>query len=94
MDGHIRKRGRDCFHLRRKGKPYKSRGKENKQGKFVIEHTIHKRPTAANNREELGHLESDTVLGKKGGARLVTHVDRVSRYALAGKTPDGTAENV
>lgn len=67
---------------------------KNKQGKFVIKHTIHERPAAANDRAELGHFESDTVLGMKGGARLVTQVERLSRYTLADKTPDGTAENV
>lgn len=38
------------------------------------------RPTAANERTELGHWERDCVLGKRGGAALVTFIDRRSRF--------------
>lgn len=51
--------------------------------------SIHKRPKRADKRSEIGHWESDTVLGLSG--RLATHVDRKSRYVLIGRMPDGTA---
>ena len=51
--------------------------------------SIHERPARADQRAEIGHWESDTVLGRKG--RLATHVDRRSRYVLIGRMPDGTA---
>jgi transposase, IS30 family len=51
--------------------------------------SIDQRPVAANQRTEIGHWESDTVLGKHG--RLATHVDRKSRYLLIARLPDGRA---
>lgn len=43
-------------------------------------HWIKDRPNAANERSELGHWERDCVLGQRGGAALLTLVDRRSRY--------------
>ena len=40
---------------------------------------IDTRPVAANERSELGHWERDCVLGTRGGAALVTFIDRRSR---------------
>jgi len=51
--------------------------------------SIDQRPAQANRRDQVGHWESDTVLGKHG--RLATHVDRKSRYVLIGRLPNGTA---
>lgn len=91
---HKRKCDRCSFHLRRKGKPRKKNGIQRQQGSLHIVYTIAQRPASANERRELGHWESDTVVGKRGGARLLTQVDRRSRYLLAAKVPDGTAETV
>ncbi len=44
-------------------------------------HWIDQRPAAANERREIGHWERDCVLGKRGGAALLTIIDRRSRYA-------------
>lgn len=41
---------------------------------------IDARPVAANERRELGHWERDCILGKRGGAAILTIVDRRSRY--------------
>jgi transposase, IS30 family len=38
------------------------------------------RPPAANDRSELGHWERDCIVGKHGGAALLTLVDRRARY--------------
>jgi IS30 family transposase len=38
------------------------------------------RPTAANDRSEIGHWERDCVLGKRGNSALLTVIDRRSRY--------------
>ena len=43
---------------------------------------IDQRPEAANDRSELGHWERDCVLGQRGGAALLTFVDRRSRLTL------------
>lgn len=91
---YLRKCDRYSFHLRRKGKPRKKNGKKNQQGSVHVVYTIAQRPAAANERTELGHWESDTVAGKRGSARLLTQVDRKSRYLLAVKVPNGTAKTV
>lgn len=44
-------------------------------------HHIEDRPAEANNRLELGHWERDCVVGTRGGAALLTMVDRKSRYS-------------
>lgn len=46
---------------------------------------IANRPVAANKRSELGHWERDCVLGRRGGAALLTFVDRKSRLSLIRK---------
>ena len=60
----------------------------------MIEHRISERPEAVKKRLEPGHWEGDTIIGKKGGARLATMVNRKERFLLAVKTPNGTAEAV
>lgn len=91
---YLRKCDRYSFHLRRKGTPRKKNGTKNQQGSIHIVYTIAQRPASANERTELGHWESDTVAGKRGGAHLLTQVDRKSRYLLAVKVPDNTSETV
>lgn len=92
--GYVRKCDRYSFHLRRQGKPRKKNGTVNRQSKYPIAYTISQRPGAANARREIGHWEGDTVAGKKGGACLVTQVDRKTRYLLAMKVPDLSSEAV
>lgn len=46
---------------------------------------IDQRPIAANDRSELGHWERDCVHGQRGGAALLTFVDRRSRLTLIRK---------
>jgi transposase, IS30 family len=41
---------------------------------------LDQRPAAANERTEIGHWERDCIVGKHGGAVLLTLVDRRSRY--------------
>ena len=98
IDGCPLRNSRKCdhysFHLRRKGKRRKKNGEVNKQGKNEIKHTISERPESAERRSEPGHWEGDTVIGRRGGARLVTQVDRKSRFLLAVKIPNSTAETV
>lgn len=71
--------------LRHKGKPRHGKEYQEKRGKMEIPNCITQRPEAANARERLGDWEADTVLGKQGGACLLTLVDRMSRYLLCRK---------
>lgn len=50
--------------LRQKGKTRHTKTHIEKRGKISVTHTIHERPTAANNRSTVGHWEADTVAGK------------------------------
>ena len=50
-----------------------------------------KRPEVVNQRKRFGDWEGDTMVGRQHQGRLVTHVERKSRYLLAGKACDGTA---
>lgn len=44
---------------------------------------IDERPFSSNDRSEIGHFESDTVIGARRKGAISTHVDRKSRYLLA-----------
>ena len=73
--------------LRHKGKPRKTKKPNSRRGKMSIRHSIEERPKAANDRTRFGDWEADTVQGKARGPRLVTLVDRKSRYLLCRKVP-------
>lgn len=45
--------------------------------------SIDARPEAVNSRQEIGHWEGDTIVGKERTARILTHVERKSGYLLA-----------
>lgn len=71
--------------LRHKGKPRRGKNYKEKRGQLEIPHDITQRPEAANKRARFGDWEADTVLGKQGGACLVTLVDRRSRLLVCRK---------
>lgn len=53
---------------------------------------ITERPSIINDRQELGHWEGDTVLGKEKTTGIATHVERVSGYGIADKLERITAQ--
>ena len=81
--------------LRHKGKKRHKNGKnDDKRGSFEIDYSIEQRPLEAENREQIGHWEADTVLGKKGGVCFTTLTDRKSRFLICRKTKKKTKEEV
>lgn len=46
---------------------------------------IENRPAAIDTRRRFGHWEGDTVEGKKSCGGMATHIERKSRYLMAGK---------
>ena len=52
---------------------------------------IDERPAVVDTRSRYGDWEGDTMVGHRHQGRFVTHVERKSRYLVAGKTLDGTA---
>lgn len=55
---------------------------------------IDTRPKEIEKRKELGHWEGDTIVGKEKIQRILTHVERKSRFTCADKIEHMTAEAV
>lgn len=72
---------------RRKGL-YQKRGTI--PGRVGIEH----RPAIADAKSEIGHWESDTVIGVNHTGMIVTHVDKASKYLLAGLAKNKTVKQI
>lgn len=53
--------------------------------------SIHQRPDEVATRQRFGDWEGDTVEGAKGSGNVTTHVERKSRYLIAGKLDNKTA---
>lgn len=77
--------------LRRKGKS-KKHGVTETRGKIPDKKLIEQRPKQADDRSEIGHFESDTVIGAGKKGAIATHVDRKSRYLFAAIMPDRKSE--
>lgn len=71
--------------LRRHGKRRRGKGFRERRGKVRITHDISERPEEASSRRRIGDWEGDTAAGRRGGARLVTQVDRMSGFLVGGK---------
>jgi transposase, IS30 family len=53
------------------------------------------RPVAALEREEVGHIEGDLIIGQGGASAIVTLIDRASSFSMLGSLQDGhTADQV
>jgi transposase, IS30 family len=72
---------------RRKGL-YQKRGTI--PGRVGIEH----RPPIADKKTQIGHWESDTVIGVNHTGMIVTHVDKASKYLLAGLAKNKTVQQI
>lgn len=76
--------------LRRKGKS-RPHGSQEKRGTIPNRTMIDERPVEANERAEIGHFESDTMIGAGKKGAIATFVDRKSRYLVAEIMPDRTS---
>lgn len=76
-----------------KRNPKKSRVKKHKKN---LGQSIEERPDHVETREEFGHWEIDTVIGKKtkDDNVLLTIVERQTRNSIFLKIPDKTSESV
>jgi transposase, IS30 family len=59
-------------------------------GRIGIEH----RPAIADLKTEIGHWESDTVIGVNHIGAIVTHVEKASKYLLAGLAKNKTVQQI
>ena len=69
-------------------------GAQDRRGQLKGRVSIDERPEIVNQRSRIGDWEADTVIGKQGGAVLVTLVERKTRLAVIGKAPNRTAQEV
>jgi IS30 family transposase len=73
-------KGKLYKNLRSRGKPYKKRGlQKDKRGHIIGRRDIVERPKAVEEKERIGDLEIDTVIGKDHRGALVTINDRVTK---------------
>ncbi|MBT3293571.1 IS30 family transposase [Candidatus Peregrinibacteria bacterium] len=75
-------------HMRRK----KQKGRKHRKSHIPNRIGIELRPEGANTREEFGHWETDSILGKGKRSALNTNRERMSRYIFVTKIPRKTAK--
>lgn len=78
--GRGKRRQRGCCHSKRGKIP----------GRVGIEH----RPAIADAKTEIGHWESDTMIGGNHHGVIVTHVDKASKFLVAGLGKNKTSSEV
>ncbi len=71
-----------------------TRGALSKRGEIPGRVGIENRPAIADEKTEIGHWESDTVIGGNHIGVLVTHVDKASKFLVAGLAKDKTAREI
>jgi IS30 family transposase len=64
------------------------------RGQMPHRRMIDKRPRIVQERKRIGDWESDTLEGQKSKGLLATHVERKSRYTVAVKVKDKSADTV
>ncbi len=87
--GKLYKYLRQCHRKRRK----KHRS-DDKRGQIPDRRPISERPQIVEDRSRMGDWEGDTISGKGHGSFIATHVERKSRYLLAGKMNDKSANSM
>ena len=79
------------LYLRRKGK----KNQHDRKAKYQIleRRMIDERPQKVELREEFGHFEGDTIVGKNHQGAITTNVERKSGFLLASKLEQADAQN-
>ena len=72
----------------------KRRGGEDRRGQMPDRRMIDERPRVVNERRRIGDWEGDTVEGSKSSGFIATHVERKTRFTVAVKVADKSAETV
>jgi IS30 family transposase len=81
-------------HLRCQKKRRKRYGSIERRGQIKNRVSIEKRPEIVDLRNRVGDWEADTVIGKQGHSVLVTLVERKTRFTVAIKAANKTAQAV
>jgi IS30 family transposase len=80
----------------RQGRGKRKRRKDVKaiRGSIIGRVGIENRPAIADEKTEIGHWESDTMIGGNHHGVIVTHVDKASKFLVAGLGKKKTAEEI
>ena len=81
-------------HLRCQKKRKKRYGSPDRRGQLKNRVSIDDRPAIVDERKRVGDWEMDLVIGRIGGAVLMTAVERKTRFTVIALCPDKTAESV
>jgi len=82
-------------HLRKGRKKRKRRSSlKSKRGVIPNRIGIEERPAMAEEKKELGHWESDTMIGGNHQGVLITHVDKTSKFLIAGLAKNKTSQQM
>jgi IS30 family transposase len=90
-----KRQGGDLYkHLRCQKLRRKRYGSYDRRGQIKDRVSIEERPAVVERRSRIGDWEADTVIGRPGGAVLVTLVERKTRHSVFVLAPDKSAEAV
>ena len=78
----------------RRGKRKSRNGAKSKRGGMTGRVDISERPAIADQKTEIGHWESDPMIGVNHLGVLVTHVDKASKFLVAGLAKNKTASEI
>ena len=82
------------LHLRCRKKRRKRYGSTDRRGQLKNRVSIDHRPRIVEERSRIGDWEVDTVIGRRGGAVLVTATERKTRFSVLALAPNKRAESV
>ena len=82
-----------CYLRNKKQNKRKKRQYRDKSAMNAKKKSIHDRPISIVRKLHFGHWEGDLIEGKKGTGFIMTFVDRKSRYTIAGKLSNKTADH-
>ena len=83
-----------CTHLRCQKLRRKRYGSNDRRGQIKDRVSIDERPEVVDERSRIGDWEADTVIGRPGGAVLVTLAERKTRSSILALAPDKSAKAV
>jgi IS30 family transposase len=70
----------------------KRAGRRVRSDKIAYRRSIDERPAEVEDREQFGHWEADSIIGRRGGAALHTEAERKSRFLIVRKVTGVTSE--
>jgi IS30 family transposase len=83
-----------CYLRQGQTKRRRRKGVNSRQGQIPGRIGIEYRPEIADQKIEIGHWESDTMIGANHNGVLVTHVDKASKFMLVGLAKNKTVKEI